>query len=125
MKKTHFIGLVNLTKIFLKKKITKFIQIGSCAEYGTAHAPQNESLQCLPNSPYALAKLAATRFSLMLYISKKFPITILRFFQVYGPQQDQNRALPHRLWAYPLLASACPRKASHVLIRWRMDQRVL
>jgi len=94
MKKTHFIGLVNLTKIFLKKKIIKFIQIGSCAEYGTAHAPQNESLQCLPNSPYALAKLAATRFSLMLYISKKFPITILRFFQVYGPKQDQNRALP-------------------------------
>ena len=94
MKKPHFIGLVNLTKIFLKKKITKFIQIGSCAEYGKAQAPQNESLQCLPNSPYALAKLEATRFSLMLYISKKFPITILRFFQVYGSRQDQNRALP-------------------------------
>ena len=43
MKGTHFIGLVNLSKIFLEKKIVKFVQIGSGAEYGKAYAPQNES----------------------------------------------------------------------------------
>jgi len=94
MKETHFIGLVNLSKIFLKKKIVKFVQIGSSAEYGKAHAPQNENSECLPNSPYALAKLASTRFLLVLYKSKQFSIIVLRFFQVYGPKQDQNRALP-------------------------------
>jgi len=91
---THFIGLINLTKVFSKRKIRKFIQIGSSAEYGGARAPQSESLHCLPNSLYALAKLASTEFLLMLYKTQKFPATILRFFQVYGPKQDQNRVLP-------------------------------
>ena len=40
---THFIGLFNLTKIFSKKKIEKFIQIGRSAEYGKAKVPQNEN----------------------------------------------------------------------------------
>ena len=92
--KSHFLGLINLTKIFSNKKIKKFIQIGSSVEYGEMEAPQNENQHGLPESPYALAKLAATQFLLMLYKSKKFPVIILRFFQVYGPNQDENRFLP-------------------------------
>jgi len=92
--KTHLIGVVNLTKIFYKKKIKKFVQIGSSVEYGEIKAPQCEYQHGLPNSPYALAKLAATQFLLMLHNTKKFPVTILRFFQVYGPKQDENRFLP-------------------------------
>ena len=92
--KTHLIGVVNLTKIFYKKKIKRFVQIGSSVEYGEIKAPQSENQHGLPNSPYALAKLVATQFLLMLYNTKKFPVTILRFFQVYGPKQDENRFLP-------------------------------
>ena len=92
--KTHFIGLVNLIKIFSKKKIKKFIQIGSSAEYGDIKAPQSEELYGFTNSTYALAKLASTQFLIELYNIKKFPIIILRFFQVYGPNQDENRILP-------------------------------
>ena len=92
--KTHFIGLINLTKVFSGKKIKRFVQIGSSAEYGNTRAPQKENLYCLPISPYALAKLASTEFLLRLYRTQKFPATILRFFQVYGPKQDQNRVLP-------------------------------
>ena len=92
--KTHFIGLINLTKIFSKKKIKKFVQIGSSSEYGDVEAPQDENLHGLPNTSYALAKLASTQFLLMLHKTKKFPACVLRFFQVYGPKQDQNRVLP-------------------------------
>jgi len=92
--KAHLIGVVNLTKIFYKKKIKKFVQIGSSVEYGEIKAPQSENQHGLPHSTYALAKLAATQFLLMLYNTKKFPVTILRFFQVYGPKQDENRFLP-------------------------------
>ena len=92
--KTHFIGLVNLITVLSNKKIKKFIQIGSSAEYGEVEAPQSENNHCLPNSPYALAKLASTEFLLMLYNIQKFPVTILRFFQVYGSKQDKNRVLP-------------------------------
>jgi len=87
-------GVVNLAKVFYKKKIKKFIQIGSSVEYGKIKAPQSEHQHGLPNSPYALAKLAATQFLLMIHNTKKFPVTILRFFQVYGPKQDENRFLP-------------------------------
>ena len=91
---THFIGLINLTKIFLDKKIKKFIQIGSSSEYGDANAPQREDLYGFSNSSYALAKLASTKFLKMLFYTQKFPIIILRLFQVYGPKQDENRVLP-------------------------------
>ena len=90
----HFVGLVNLTKIFSRKKIRKFIQIGSSEEYGNTRAPQSESTHGQPISPYALAKLAATRFLVMKNNIEKYPVTILRFFLVYGPQQDNNRILP-------------------------------
>ena len=91
---THFIGLINLTKIFSKKKIKKFIQIGSSMEYGDAQSPQKENIHGLPNSAYALAKLGSTQFLLTLFNTRKFPVTILRFFQVYGSKQDQNRIIP-------------------------------
>jgi len=37
--RAHFEGVVNLIKVISKKKIKKFIQIGSCLEYGEAKAP--------------------------------------------------------------------------------------
>ena len=92
--KTHFTGLINLTKVFSKKRIKCFIQIGSSLEYGKVKSPQNENQICKPRSTYGLAKLASTEFLLMLCKIKKFPTCILRFFQVYGPKQDSNRVLP-------------------------------
>lgn len=92
--KTHFLGLINLIKILSKKKIKKFVQIGSSAEYGDIKSPQKEDTHGQPISSYGIAKLASTKLLLGLYNSKKFPATILRFFQVYGPKQDENRVLP-------------------------------
>ena len=37
---SHFSGLINLVKILSKKKLKKFIQIGSSAEYGKIKSPQ-------------------------------------------------------------------------------------
>ena len=64
--KVHFTGVVNLTKIISRKRIKKFVQVGSSAEYGNCKAPQNENQDGQPISPYALAKLASTNFLLML-----------------------------------------------------------
>jgi len=91
---THLTGLVNLSKIFLNKKIKKFVQIGSSTEYGNIKAPQTEKLYDFSKSSYALAKLASTFFLIKLYNTYKFPVIILRLFQVYGPGQDKNRILP-------------------------------
>ena len=91
---SHFKGLVNLVKIFSKKKIKKFVQIGSSAEYGSANSPQKETSKCFPKTPYALAKLSCTNFLINFNQINNFPSTTLRFFLVYGPKQDKNRILP-------------------------------
>ena len=91
---SHFFGLINLVKTIQKKKLKKFVQIGSSAEYGTASSPQKEGTNGTLSSPYAIAKLACTEFLQMLYKTEKFPATILRFFLAYGPRQDENRILP-------------------------------
>ena len=91
---SHYVGCKNISEIFLKRPIIKFVQIGSSAEYGNMRAPQIENFKCLPNSPYALAKHASANFLNTLYKTDKYPVTILRFFLVYGPKQDKNRILP-------------------------------
>ena len=92
--KSHFVGLVNLIKILSKKKIKRFVHIGSSAEYGSAKAPQKENTVCNPKTPYGIAKFFCTNFLLKLNQIKKFPVVILRLFLVYGPNQATNRILP-------------------------------
>ena len=41
--KSHYIGCKNLIEIFKKKKIKRFIQLGSSVEYGFKKSPQRES----------------------------------------------------------------------------------
>ena len=92
--KNHFGGLKNVLKIIETKKVKKFIQIGSSAEYGKAKSPFKENVKCFPNTPYSIAKLASTNVLLNLYLNENFPVTICRLFQVYGPKQDENRIIP-------------------------------
>ena len=92
--KSHFYGLINILNVLSLKKIKKFIQIGSSAEYGKSLSPLKEHINCRPKTPYSIAKLACTNLLLNLYQKQKFPVTILRLFQVYGPDQDNNRILP-------------------------------
>ena len=92
--KSHFLGLLNILKLIKKKKIKKFVQIGSSAEYGKVKGPIKENISCKPETPYALAKLSCTNLLLYHYLTEQFPVVILRLFQVYGPRQDSNRILP-------------------------------
>ena len=92
--KSHYLGAKILGNIFLKKKIKKFIQIGSSMEYGRIHSPQKEKYQCKPESTYGISKFLATQYFLNLYKKNNFPVTILRLYQVYGPYQDLNRLIP-------------------------------
>ena len=93
--KSHYIGCKNLSKFFLHSKIKKFIQIGSCIEYGKTKSPQKESnLNKKTFSIYGSAKLLSTQFLLKLFKRFNFPVTILRLYLVYGPNQDANRVIP-------------------------------
>lgn len=92
--RSHYNGCKNLANYFLKTKIDAFVQIGSGGEYGKLKSPHKEKNISNPLSVYSRAKYLATLFLLELFHKKNFPVTILRFYQVYGPKQDQNRFLP-------------------------------
>lgn len=95
--KSHFEGCKNLSNLFLKKKILSFIQISSSSEYGKLKSPQKENQKCKPISFYGIAKNQSTKYLINLYNKKKFPVTILRLYQVYGPNQDPNRLIPYTI----------------------------
>jgi len=92
--KTHFLGVKNLVNYFLKKKIKRFIQIGSSMEYGKKNSPHYENYKCKPLSTYGKAKYFATKYTTKLIKDKNFPGVIIRPYQVYGPFQNSNRLIP-------------------------------
>ncbi len=92
--KSHFLGVKNLASILSSKSIQSFIQIGSGGEYGKSRSPHKETYKGKPLSVYYKAKLSATSHLLKLSKTKKFPVTILRLYQAYGPRQDFNRFIP-------------------------------
>ena len=79
-----------MIKIFKKKKIKLFIQIGSSAEYGDLKSPHIESRIGKVKDVYGKAKLLSTKY---LY-KKKIPFVILRLYQLYGSHQNDDRLIP-------------------------------
>ena len=93
--RSHYLGVKNLSKAIQLRNIKKFIQIGSSSEYGNLFGTVKETDLCKPKMVYGQAKLDASKFLLDKYKKKNFPVTILRFFQVYGPYQKNNRLIPN------------------------------
>ncbi len=94
--KSHYNGCKNISSLFVKSKIEKFIQIGSSIEYGRISSPQKENNYNKQKtySTYGTSKLLSTKFLLKLKKKFNFPVSILRLYLVYGPNQDENRVIP-------------------------------
>jgi nucleoside-diphosphate-sugar epimerase len=72
----------------------RFINTGTCEEYGINRAPFKEDQLPMPVSAYSAAKAATTMFCQMLYTSFKLPIVTLRPFLTYGPRQNTKMFIP-------------------------------
>ena len=68
VKKYHFLAVKNLYEYFKFKKIKKFIQVGSSAEYGKSKMPQKETFKCRPIGIYGKYKLKASNFLLLFQL---------------------------------------------------------
>ena len=91
---THFTSTMNLLLLLPKKKLKKYLHIGTCDEYGENISPIKEDTREDPITSYAFAKLASINLLIMLYKTENFPITVLRLFLVYGPNQKKDRLIP-------------------------------
>lgn len=87
---TNYIGTTNLAES-CKRHVPgfrQFIMAGTSEEYGMAlnstEGRLNEQSPLLPNSPYAVAKVAADMYLRYMGMAYGFPFTILRPFNTYG-----------------------------------------
>jgi len=95
--KNQYESTKNIIDFFKKKKIKKFIQVGSAAEYGSLKLPHKESKQCFPISEYGKEKLKATKYLIKNSKKNSMPSLIIRLFQVYGPGQSNDKIVPYIL----------------------------
>ena len=89
-------GTVNLVLHALKNEsLERFVYISSSEVYGSArYAPMDEDHPTLPQSTYAVSKLAADRAVFTLHKEHGVPCTIIRPFNSYGPRITQPYIIP-------------------------------
>ena len=91
---SHFLSTMNLLLSLKKKKLKRYLHIGTCDEYGANISPIKENFREDPITSYAFAKLASINLLIMLNKTENFPATVLRLFLVYGPHQKNERLIP-------------------------------
>jgi dTDP-glucose 4,6-dehydratase len=92
---TDFVGTYVLLEEFRKKPKDRFIQIATSEVYGSAQTvPMTEEHPIAPQSPYAATKAAADRLAYSYYMTYRLPISIIRPFNNYGPNQYPEKLIP-------------------------------
>lgn len=90
---------IQATQVLLEaakdSRLKKFILASTSSVYGDADGPLVEEHFPGPISPYGVTKLAAEHLAGVYHQAFGLPLTVLRFFTVYGPRQRPDMAF-HR-----------------------------
>ena len=87
------VGTLSVLRYSLETGVERFIYASSAAVYGNLKPPIRESQNPAPISVYGRSKLEGEKYCLRFYQERGFPVTILRFFNVYGEgQQDSSES---------------------------------
>ncbi len=99
----------------------QLVLVGTCEEYGTIAAPFAEDAEpSVPVSPYAAAKLQATREAIEAAGDAAFGIVVARPFLTYGPGQRPRQLVPAAIDAalagrsFPMTAGLQTRELNYV-----------
>lgn len=83
---TNVIGTIKLLQCSLKlKNFNRFVLVSSSCIYGNQEEVLLEQLVPQPETPYAISKLSSEYYGLFFYRYYGLPVTILRYFNSYGP----------------------------------------
>ncbi len=93
--RTNLNALVTLVGLLPADQLAAFVHAGSSSEYGTNAAGPLETDPTLPNSHYAVSKVAASQFITYAGQTLRLPIVNLRLYSVYGPLEDASRLIPN------------------------------
>lgn len=92
--RTNVVGTVNLVEAALAVGVEALIHTGSSSEYGFKPSAPSEDCRLDPNSPYAVAKAAATMYGQHISRHHDVHVATLRLYSVYGPFEEPTRLLP-------------------------------
>ena len=87
------VGTSNVISLAAKNKVKRFIFASSSEVYGDSLKPMVEEGPFNPKSTYALTKLIGEHFCMAYYQKFGLEYTALRFFNSYGPRQDDRFVL--------------------------------
>ena len=84
-------GTLNMLVAARDAGVKRFVLASSSSVYGdTPVLPKVETMTPHPLSPYAISKLTGEHLCHVFYRSFGLPTIALRYFNVFGPQQDPN-----------------------------------
>ncbi len=79
------------------KSLRAFVQAGSSSEYGLNCVGPSEDAPTMPDSDYAVSKVATTALIQCYGLKYGVPGWVLRLYSVYGPFEDFSRLMPRLL----------------------------
>ena len=87
-------GTLNLLELAVRYRVEHFVYASSSSVYGSAEVPyREEACTDRPLSPYAATKKAGEVLTYTYHYLHKLPVTVLRFFTVYGPKGRPDMAV--------------------------------
>lgn len=93
---TEVIGLKNITEAAMKNGVQKVVYASTSGVYGHSAIEKSvtENIQLDPRTSYAIAKRYNEIYLTALYEEKGLQSISLRFFNVYGINQDNRMVIP-------------------------------
>ncbi len=85
----NILGTLNILEAAKEFGVKRVVYASSSSVYGNSPAlPKVESMPVQPLSPYALSKYAGERYCQIYYKIFGLETVVLRYFNVFGPNQD-------------------------------------
>lgn len=90
---TNFTSTISIIEILKRNGFNAYIHAGSQSEYGLNSSGPSEDDDLVPNSHYAVSKVA-TYYLIKYYgLIEKLPVIHLRFYSIYGPWEEKGRLI--------------------------------
>lgn len=87
----NILGMINILNALKDGSCTKFINMGSCAEYGDRKDVMREDMYPLPVSIYGSSKASATIIAHQIATENNIDIITLRPFGIFGEGEERHK----------------------------------
>ena len=91
---TNFNSAINIIELMKDRGFQAYVHAGSSSEYGLNSAAPEEDNTLVPNSHYAVSKVASY-YAIKYYGQiEKLNVAHLRLYSAYGPWEEPDRLIP-------------------------------